>query len=547
MRECPSIQTSRAAAMFAALLAACGGAPPRAAPSPPAAPQSSPRVVVGDASVPPKTAPAPPVASFRWSFAFPSSVREDPVRLPFHVSLLHSPIHAWFYKDRDGQFIRVRVVGHGTSQPCRETSRALRSAEIDRAVGGFVGYGVAEFAAASPDVAAGFDKRMRTLHGEIEDIASRNPREVQAIDVTENSDARFEKYPEIPQVGAVTVALADRISATEGPAFVPARSWFDRTVNPLVLEVSAAELGLDDRLFYRIAHAVAVAPWIDAVEIAKQALDDAEAYAAWMRAGASFDPSVGGIHATPADDATIAAITRSQVQTAIDRARKVRDSATAIDRYQRALGLQLVTHDSLSRIGEGAEKVINHNEICLRLLASGQECGSSYAVEIAAPPEALASLMTTLVAAAKTDGAQQAPKLVARRRAELHRARRELADARTCVPALHKRDREAVVDALLRSWPFSTDNRVDDSAIDEIIAERVPKVWRRLLDELGGQRATFSTGLDGGDLVGPSVFYRVTDRGNGRFAITPTYIVHGDYLERWSRTRNSVVIARTHE
>ncbi|HEY0987874.1 MAG TPA: hypothetical protein VGD80_12510 [Kofleriaceae bacterium] len=497
-----------------------------------------------DASVP---KPAPRAA--RWTFKFPASASKQPgrpVHLPFHVSLLHPPIHAWFYKDPEGRFVRVRVVGHGTSEPCRETSRALRSAQIDRAVAGLLGYGIAELAASSAGVAAGFDKRIRALHREIDDIAKRYPHEVQAIDVADDSDARFEKQPALPQADKVTVALSDRISDKEGPAFVPARSWLDGAVKPLSLEVSAAELGLDDRLFYRIAHAAAVAPWIDAVEIAKQALEDAEAYAAWVRAGAALDPSVGGIDATQAKQATTAADTRAQLQTAIDRARRVRDSATAIDRYQRALDLQLVTHDSLRGVSEGAEKVIEHNETCLQRVADGKEC-SYYAVEITAPPEALASLMNTLVASATTDGAQQARKLVARRRGELHRARRQLADARICVPALHKRDRETVVDALLRSWPFSTNNGVDDSAIDKIIAERVPEVWRRLLDELAGQRAEFSTGLDGGDLVGPSVFYRVTDRGNGRFAITPTYIVHGDYLERWSRTRNSVVIARTHE
>jgi len=107
--------------------------------------------------------------------------------------------------------------------------------------------------------------------------------------------------------------------------------------------------------------------------------------------------------------------------------------------------------------------------------------------------------------------------------------------------------RETLIDGILRGWPFEVIGSRDEAAVKSIIEKKVPLVWQRVLQELKRSGVTMSSDMVGGDLVGPSVFYRVTDRGDDSFLVAPTYIVHGSYLERWSPQRRSVVIIRQFE
>lgn len=107
--------------------------------------------------------------------------------------------------------------------------------------------------------------------------------------------------------------------------------------------------------------------------------------------------------------------------------------------------------------------------------------------------------------------------------------------------------REMFIDALLRGWQPGQKTEAAERVVEQIISRNVPPVWKRVLGELEKSGVSLSTGITGGDLIGPSIFYRVSEKSDGVFIVEPTYIVHGGYVERWSPTRHTVLIDRVFE
>lgn len=532
------------------------GAPGRvvASPEPPPGDESAAATNAGSASsVPPAPDGAEPNTAASspksWRFTFPSMVDNNATAdTSFHVSLVTSPIRVWFFEN-DGAITRVREVGHATTVPCHDASVALIRALLDPAIDGFLSYGVAEFHArdTSVDGAARFDAAARVVKQRIEEIQDHFRDEVEVHVVHGDPDARFAGVPRIPPDATITYAIADSIAPSEGPAFIPIRSWTGARPAPVEFIVNATDLGLTGPLMDRLAGDASVAPWIEAVALARQAVSDAKAFAAWVQAGAQLDPSVGGIEATPKRHSTDPTVAGRELHASTAVARKIVRAGKALAQLLRTAGAQDELARDVDEVLTIAHKVIAHNEACLTGFAQGVGCGQYYEVTIPLPPPGLLQMLNTFVATAKAIGPGGAAERIENARRELRDAEDALSKARASATAMRTMGRQSVVDALLRGWPLSARTTADDARVDEIIKHRVPKLWDQILDRLARSGVTMSTSLAGGDLVGPSIFYRVTDRGDNTFLVVPTTIVHGDHVERWSSTRKSVVVARSLE
>lgn len=520
-------------------------------------PEGSAEEIPADA---PPAPDAPPTAPAQWRFEIaPDLLPDTRVPLPDHVDLLGLPIRAWFFRP-GGRLTRIRVVGHGSEEAGRETSIALRAAALDPSIDGFWSYGIAEFVPrdtpetrGTPEPGPSFDTTARSLQQELERIARQFPGLVEVHEVTVAPDGFLSSLPTIPGFTKVAYAFADSIPATEGPSFAPVRSWdgsTSSTAAPIQLEVTAKELGLDDILLGRLGEGSRLSPWIDAVTEARGLVDAADANLAWVRDGAKIDVNTDAVHTlklTPPRPPPASAVTRS-----LSLARTAQQ-ATALLAQIRAVweafepaDSSIVSATDLAAASARLLDVIRHDEHCLAALARGG-CSSYIEVTLAENPPEPAGGLADFATRARAKGIQGASRLLAMAQSRLAHEERELRRARLAQKRHGVLERASVIDAILRGWPVSTGSAADDARIDKIIAGNVPRVWTRILSMLGATGINLSTGLPGGDLVGPSIFYRIHELGNGSFRVVPTYVVHGDYIERWSPSRRTVTIVRPNE
>ena len=491
---------------------------------------------------------ASPQTPRTWSFHFDAPDRiPDGVVVGFHVDLVGAPIRIWFYH-QDGKVTNVRVVGHGDEAACAAASLELWRALLDPAIDGFLTYGAADLHPRNAeDQGQGFDAATQVLHQKLEHIAAEHPDDLEVRDLDGAPDTRLNTPPSLPGTPSVTYALADAIPLSDGPEFVPVRSWSPgQRPDPIEFKLTTKDLGLTEALVGRFGSQVGLRAWNDAVGLAKLLVEDAAAYRQWYASGAKLDTSKKGIEIERRSPA-VSPVTRGDVERSISVARQGIDVATLL---KHVLRLTAFSHGKLYSVEQqnkfvvDAKAAIDVNRSCLSALSRGVQCTTyDHVVFTAASPDEQAGLQT-LVDEAKSGGEAKVSELAKMAAEEVVSAERDLANAQRSNRILGGTGRENLVDALLRAWPIATGDTRDDAAIDRIVARNVPAVWKRVLGDFKTQGIDFSGGSVGGDLVGPSIFYRVRDQGNGVFNVMPMYVVHGAFMERWSPSRHSVLIGR---
>lgn len=478
--------------------------------------------------------------------------RDDRVSLEDHVDMLGIPIRVWFFQ-QDARITRVRVVGHGDEETCGETSLALWEALSDPVVDGFLSFGVGELVPKGDADGVAFDARMQALRVELDHIADEHAAYLEVREVSATPDGILVSPPPIPTPALVAYGFAGSISAAEGPTFAPLRSWdgvSTATAEPIEVDVTAKELGIDDALVGRLAKSIKLEPQINQVVKARQLLEASTAYEQWVRGGAQVDLSVGGIAMRPKPDPTA-----FQVREAIMRAQKVEEALILFVQVVQSMGV-IVPNGELMFQGEESRlrrilihvrQSMNMNRLCLEMLTAGAVCPRYEEITILPLPTDAQEFLAALSSQAREGGLRLARKVRAAVNELVKDREQKLDRVRRAVVQIGELERESVVDALLRAWPFSTGSAADDARIDAIIDTKIPQVHAELRRVLASKQIEVSTERVGGDLVGPSIFYRVRDLGNGSFRVTPTYIVHGDYIERWSPQRHTVTIVRPNE
>jgi hypothetical protein len=514
-------------------------------------------------AAPASTAPAPPADTSSLSSAGASDLVPQPAlarsgRFEFpddrdlrshtllsiadHVDLNGVPIHVWFAEDR-GALVGVRVVGHGDEEACSRASQAIALALLDPAVTGFLTYGVADLAPSGDRDA--FDRVARELESTLTGIA----RASNFVVVHRGASPRDGELAQAVALDAARHLAA--VGSVDGPAaFVPVRVVRGRTLEPLEIIVTDAELGLVGSLGERLTAAPNQAPWLALIETLTDQINGLGRWIAWVESGATIDPRVGAYRLGHARLPTSAAAAARVLHASIRDFEIVRRAMEAIMAYGHVAEAMpgtdqiLVPSADIREMLDEVSAQVAHNRKCLATIEQGGGCSSAHTIELH-PPDA--DLQSFIAGVNQRASSVSRSELVARRaelQAQLRDVRAELASFTHRSASMRTLGRVAMVDGLLRGWPVSAPSAQDETALDEIIAQNVPRTWNRVLDELAASGIDLATadGVVGGHLVSPSIFYRVQPLAAGRYKITPTYAVHGQFVERWSTDGRAVLL-----
>jgi hypothetical protein len=109
--------------------------------------------------------------------------------------------------------------------------------------------------------------------------------------------------------------------------------------------------------------------------------------------------------------------------------------------------------------------------------------------------------------------------------------------------------RETTIDGLLRGWPLPVERDGLEKTVAKIQDDQTGRAWTGLLARLQKTRDVDlrAGGATAGLLGRGNIFFRVVEigvdaSGRRRYAVTPTYVVVGPYLEVWDSVRHTVTI-----
>lgn len=467
-----------------------------------------------------------------WGSDLATTTREDgPLLLDSGVTINDAPIHVWLYRDH-GKIVDLREVGHATEEVCAAVSKDLFYAQIDTHVTGFLQYGVADL---RPRDDAGRQKLADTF-ADIQTLSSQHPTWVIVTEVDGAPDVVFSRTPKVA-AGRSEVTLTGVIGADRGPEFVPVRIWKPgSTPQPLEIVVTRVQLGLTPQQLDRLGGAVNVGAWSDAIAKAATELRRFEDLQAWIQDGAKIDNAVGTVIIKRASNPTIESLNDS-----IAVAKRVIAAAHVVEPLVHVLASSSIKVDTRTPLA-GAQNALEANQWCLDHL---NDCDEYVEVTLAPIKPELQQRLADLRQEALAVPTDTLERVITDARAVLTDERAKLAAIAQKPTA--RTGRECLVDALLRGWPPSVDTDEDRSLVLATIETRIPAIWHRELDLLQRRGIVIEDDGAGGDLVGQSVFYRVREDAAGSFHITPTYIVHGTFGERWSASHHTISMVQPHD